>query len=175
MTAVKWLQFILGAGFLLCGLGLFLIEVFGIYHFKYVLNRMHVAAIGDTLGIGFSLIGLIILNGFNMVSLKLFLIIVFLWISSPTSSHLIARLEVSTDTDPERHYRRIDISDVQGITEEGATVLQESASDIPGTVINAQSIQGETGETQGSASDTSGTADDPQCGNAEEEKDVREV
>ncbi len=113
MIAVRWIRFIIGAAFLICGLGMFLLEVVGLYHFKYVLNRMHAAAMGDTLGIGFSLLGLIIINGFNMVSLKLFLVIAFLWISSPTSSHLIARLEVSTDTEPERHYREMDLSTLE--------------------------------------------------------------
>ena len=68
---------------------------------------------GDTLGIGFSLIGLIVMNGFNFTSLKLFLVIVFLWFSSPTSSHLIARLEVTTDEEPEKHYRRMTIDEVE--------------------------------------------------------------
>ncbi len=113
MTAIRCIQFILGAAFLICGLGMFLFEVIGLYHFKYVLNRMHAAAMGDTLGIGFSILGLIIINGLNMVSLKLFLVIAFLWISSPTSSHLIARLEVSTDTEPEKHYREMDLSAVE--------------------------------------------------------------
>ncbi len=113
MTAVNWIRFVIGAAFLLCGLGMFLFEVIGLYHFKYVLNRMHAAAMGDTLGIGFSLLGLIIINGLNMVSLKLFLVIVFLWVSSPTSSHLIARLEVSTDTEPQKHYREMDLNDLE--------------------------------------------------------------
>ncbi len=113
MTAIKWIQFIIGAGFLICGLGMFLFEVIGLYHFKYVLNRMHAAAMGDTLGIGFAMVGLIILNGFSMVSLKLLLIVAFLWISSPTSSHLIARLEVATDPNPERHYRVVELESLE--------------------------------------------------------------
>ncbi len=113
MTVIRWIQFLIGGGFLLAGLGMFLFEVIGLYHFKYVLNRMHASAMGDTLGIGFSLLGLIILNGLNMTSLKLFLIVVFLWISSPTSSHLIANLEVSTDPDPKRHYREMDLKDLE--------------------------------------------------------------
>ncbi len=113
MTVLRWIQFLLGGGFLLVGLGLFLFEVFGLFHFKYVLNRMHASAMGDTLGIGASMLGLIILNGFNMVSLKLFLIVVFLWIASPTSSHMIASLEVSTDRDPKRHYREVSLDEAE--------------------------------------------------------------
>ncbi len=129
MTAIRWIQFIIGAAFLICGLGMFLFEVIGLYHFRYVLNRMHAAAMGDTLGIGFSLIGLIIINGLNMLSLKLFLIIVFLWISSPTSSHLIARLEVSTDTEPDKHYREMDLDVLEQELEEYTEDDHQTASD----------------------------------------------
>ena len=104
MTAFEWLRFLLGAGLLLFGVAVFLIEMFGVFRFKYVLNRMHAAAVGDTLGIGFCLLGLIVMNGLNFTSLKLFLVIIFLWFSSPTSSHLIAKLEVTTNEDEELHY-----------------------------------------------------------------------
>lgn len=97
MRLIEWVQFILGTGLLFCGLGIFVVQLIGVFKFKYVLNRMHAAAMGDTLGIGISLTGLIILSGFNVTSLKMALIIVFLWLASPVSSHLIARLEVTTN------------------------------------------------------------------------------
>lgn len=105
-TAVEWIKFIAGAIFLLTGLAIFVLEIIGVFRFQYVLNRMHAAAMGDTFGIGCSLIGLILMNGFNFTSMKLFLVIVFLWFSSPVSSHLIARLEVATDEEPDRHYKK---------------------------------------------------------------------
>ncbi len=105
MIAMEWARLLIGGGLLLCGLGTFIIEIIGVFRFRYVLNRMHAAAIGDTLGIGFALSGLIVISGFNFTSLKLFLVIAFLWFSSPVSSHLIARLEVSTNEDSGRHYR----------------------------------------------------------------------
>lgn len=104
MTAIEWIRFIAGGGLLLCGLVIFIIEIIGVFRFHYILNRMHAAAMGDTLGIGFALLGLIVISGFNFTSLKLFLVIVFLWFSSPVSSHLIARLEVTTDEEKEKHY-----------------------------------------------------------------------
>lgn len=104
MEVMEWIRFIFGALFLLCGLLIFLIEMVGVFRFRYVLNRMHAAAMGDTLGIACSMLGLIIINGLNFTSLKLLCIIVFLWFSSPTSSHLIARLEVTTDEEWEKHY-----------------------------------------------------------------------
>ena len=102
MILIEWLQFILGVAFLLAGLGVFAVQVFGVFKFNYVLNRMHAAAMGDTLGIGISLVGLIILSGWNFASLKMALIIVFLWNASPVSSHLIARLEATTNPQLER-------------------------------------------------------------------------
>lgn len=104
MTVLEWVRFCAGALFLLMGLAIFIIEIIGVFRFKYVLNRMHAAAMGDTLGIGFCLLGLIIISGLNFTSLKLFLVILFLWFSSPVSSHLIARLEVATDEEREKHY-----------------------------------------------------------------------
>lgn len=103
MAIVEWLQFIVGIGFLLIGLGIFMIQLFGVFKFKYVLNRMHAAAMGDTLGIGVSLVGLMILSGFNFTTLKMALIIVFLWLASPVSSHLIARLETTINENLEEH------------------------------------------------------------------------
>lgn len=72
-------------------------SVFGIFRFKYVLNRMHAAAMGDTLAILFVLLGLIIISGFTFTSLKLAVIIVFFWLSGPVSSHLIANLTATVD------------------------------------------------------------------------------
>lgn len=110
MAAIEWIKFIAGSIFLLMGLAIFVLEIIGVFRFKYVLNRMHAAAMGDTLGMGCCLIGLIIMNGLNFTSLKLFLVIVFLWFSSPVSSHLIARLEVATDEEPDKHYTKADKS-----------------------------------------------------------------
>ena len=51
------------------------------------------------LGILFVLLGCIILIGWKMDSLKYLLVILFFWFAGPVSSHLIARLEVTTDED----------------------------------------------------------------------------
>ena len=107
MAVIEWIQFLAGGLLLLIGLLIFLIEMIGVFRFKYVLNRMHAAAMGDTLGIGCCLLGLIVMKGFSFTSLKLLLVIIFLWFSSPVSSHLIARLEVATDEEREKHYKQL--------------------------------------------------------------------
>ncbi len=103
MEILEWIRLIVGGALLICGLLIFLIELYGIFHLDYVLNRMHAAAMGDTLGISFSLVGLMILSGFNFTTLKMALIVVFLWFASPVSSHLLARLEVTTNENLDKH------------------------------------------------------------------------
>lgn len=127
MEVIEWIRFLFGTLFILCGLLIFLIEMIGVFRFKYVLNRMHAAAMGDTLGIACSLIGLMIISGFNFTSLKLFCVIVFLWFSSPTSSHLIARLEVATDEKRDGHYSVIKLN--EPMEERKQTAEQEPAGE----------------------------------------------
>lgn len=96
---MQMLRLILAAAFLICGVFCMAAAVFGMFRFHYVLNRMHMAATTDTFGILLSLLGLIIWKGFAPETLKLIVIIVFFWISGPVSSHLIARMEVTTNKD----------------------------------------------------------------------------
>lgn len=103
MEALGWIRFILGTGLLLCGLGIFLVQIYGVFHLDYALNRMHAAAMGDTLGISFSLVGLMVFSGLNFTTLKLALIIVFFWFASPVSSHLLSRLEATTNENLKEH------------------------------------------------------------------------
>ena len=73
MIVLEWIRFLAGTSCLLCGLIIFVLELFGVFKFHYVLNRMHAAALGDTLGIGLSMLGLVILCGWNLTSLKMIL------------------------------------------------------------------------------------------------------
>lgn len=93
----QWIRFAAVAALLLTGLFFEVLSVFGVNRFKKALNRMHAAAMGDTLGILFILLGLMVMRGFSLDSLKLFLIIAFFWMASPVSGHMISRLEAMTD------------------------------------------------------------------------------
>jgi multicomponent Na+:H+ antiporter subunit G len=96
---VEFILDVLGFVFLVFGLFVFFTSVLGLYRFRYVLSRMHAAAVGDTLGIFCILIGLFLLHGFTMASFKTLLILLFLWLTSPVASHLIAEVEVTTIPD----------------------------------------------------------------------------
>lgn len=100
---MEWLRFIVGVAFILMGLLVFVIQLIGVFKFKYILNRMHAAGMGDTMGISLCLIGSMFLFGWGFTSLKIALIVAFLWFASPVSSHLISRLEVTTNEELEKY------------------------------------------------------------------------
>ena len=105
MEILEWIRFIFAAVFLLGGVVIFLVEIFGMYRFRFVLNRMQIAATGDTLGLGLCLIGLMIANGANLVTAKMLLVLLFFWIASPVSSHVLSRMEYTTDEQVTDHLR----------------------------------------------------------------------
>ena len=95
----QWIRFALSAACLVTGLVFMMLAVFGVNRFHRALNRMHAAAMGDTLGILFVFAGLILIRGFSMASFKLLLVILFFWTAGPVSGHMISRLEAMTDED----------------------------------------------------------------------------
>ncbi len=79
---------------LFSGLFFFLVGTIGILRLPDVLTRAHSAAKCDTLGAILSLSSLIILRGFDIVTIKILTIILFIWITSPTATHLISEAYV---------------------------------------------------------------------------------
>ena len=92
-----WVIFALVAFFVLSSLFMIFCGILGVYRMKYVLNRMNAAALIDTLALLLMNVGLIIANGFTFTSLKLFLIVLVMWLTSPISGHLISKLEYVTN------------------------------------------------------------------------------
>ena len=94
---MEWIRFILTAVLVLAGLVFCGIGVYGMFKFKYAANRMHAAAIVDTMGISLCMLGFAISAPDLFSGLKIALVIVFWWLSSPVASHLLCRLEITTD------------------------------------------------------------------------------
>ncbi len=63
----------------------------GIIRFPDFYSRMHPAGKSDTLGQLLILSGLIIYEGFSLVSIKLLIIIIFIFIANPTATHSVAK------------------------------------------------------------------------------------
>ena len=94
---MEWIRFILTAVLVLAGLVFCGIGVYGMFKFKYAANRMHAAAIVDTMGISLCMIGFAISAPDLFSGLKIALVVVFWWLSSPVASHLLCRLEMTTN------------------------------------------------------------------------------
>ncbi len=107
------IRFIISLVFTLGGLFVLLSGVVGIFRFKYSLTRLHAAALFDTVGILLMVLGVIVGVGFNLTSLKMLIIVGILWLTSPVSSHLIGRLEVTINDELEKDMMVLDQSMVQ--------------------------------------------------------------
>lgn len=94
---MAWIRFFLTAAFVLAGLVFCGIGVYGVFKFQYAANRMHAAAILDTMGISLCMLGLAISAPDFFSAFKILLVIVFWWLSSPVASHMLCRLEITTD------------------------------------------------------------------------------
>ena len=94
---MEWIRFALTAVLVVAGLLFCSVGVFGLFRFKYAANRMHAAAVVDTLGISLCMIGFAISAPDLFSGLKILLVVVFWWLSSPVASHLLCRLEIETD------------------------------------------------------------------------------
>lgn len=78
------------------GMVFILMSCFGVFRLKFVLNRMHAAALADSCGILFIIAGLCVLSGLTFMTLKLFVVLVVFWLTSPISGHLISNMIKTT-------------------------------------------------------------------------------
>ena len=95
--------------------------VVGVFRFKYALNRIHAAALMDTVGILLMLLGVIVATGFNVSSAKILVVVAFLWLTSPVSGHLIGRMEITINDELDQ---AMDVIDRE-------TVAREKDADVP--------------------------------------------
>ncbi len=99
---LDWIRYGLAALLELAGLFVLISAVLGLFRFRYALSRIHAAALVDTLGILLMLSGLVVAEGFTVTTLKMAVVIVFLWCTSPVASHLIGRLEITVNEQLDR-------------------------------------------------------------------------
>ncbi len=102
----EWIRFWIVAAILITGLIFFTIEVIGVFRFGFVLNRMHASGIGDTMGLLCVVSSLMIASGWNFTTLKLLLLVLFMWLTSPTSTHFLSLVEMNTNPYIDRYLRR---------------------------------------------------------------------
>lgn len=86
---------------ILLGTVVVVISVAGLFRLRDALERIHAAALTDTLGMMLILAGVALLCGLSAHTLKLALLLIIWWATNPVSSHLIARMELITGRDIE--------------------------------------------------------------------------
>ena len=90
---ISLIRFIIAAVLIMIGILIMVIQTFGVFKLSYALNRMHAAA----MGIMMIVLGMMVIYGISFASLKLLTVLVVFWFASPVCSHLLAKLEVSTN------------------------------------------------------------------------------
>ena len=78
--------------YLLISFGLFfvIIGVLGLIRFNDIFQRMHALSVMETLGFFCFFLGLMILAGISLLTIKLFFILILMMIIAPTSTHVLA-------------------------------------------------------------------------------------
>ncbi len=105
--------FFIAAVLITLGILILVIGVIGIFRIKYVLNRLHSAAMLDSLGLFLIALGVMVIKGFSYDSAKLLVMICLFWIASPICSHLLTSLEVATNKDYKKDARVVRIEELE--------------------------------------------------------------
>src|SRR5690554_2588243 len=69
----------------------FMVGTLGLIRLPDVFTRMHATTKSDTLGAGLGMLALMVYKGLDPVSIKFLLILVFIFITNPVASHIIAK------------------------------------------------------------------------------------
>ena len=89
----SWILIAIGSVALLTG-------AIGVLRMPDVYTRMHAASLTDTVGAGALIAGLMIQGGMTLVTVKLFLILVFLFFTSPTATFSLAHAAMTGGVEP---------------------------------------------------------------------------
>lgn len=81
---------LISAGLLAAGSIFVLIGAFGLIRLPDFYTRLHAAGITDTLGAELILLGLMFQAGLSLITVKLILISLFIFFTSPTATHAVA-------------------------------------------------------------------------------------
>ena len=93
LSVLTWALLLSGAFFFLTG-------ALGMVRLPDVFTRMHAAGMADTMGAGLILAGLCVHSGVNLVTVRLLLVLAFVWFTSPIATHALAKAALSGGTRP---------------------------------------------------------------------------
>lgn len=89
-------------GFILIGVGIafLFISAVGAIRLPDFYTRAHAIGVVDTLGLLLVLGGLLLQHGLSIISAKLLLLLVFIYISNPTVTHVFVRAALKSNLKP---------------------------------------------------------------------------
>ncbi|MCB1927335.1 MAG: monovalent cation/H(+) antiporter subunit G [Rhodocyclaceae bacterium] len=93
LDILTWL--LVTAGGVFCVIG-----AVGMLRMPDFFTRMHAASVIDTLGAGLIIVGLILQSGFTLASLKLIILGLLIFFTSPTASHALANAALERGAEP---------------------------------------------------------------------------
>jgi len=96
VQALSWALIVAGSAFCVIG-ALGLVRLRGFY------VRTHAASVIDSGGAGLLLLGLVLQAGLTLVAVKLLMIGLLIFFTSPTATHALARAAQARGLNPEQH------------------------------------------------------------------------
>lgn len=102
---IDTIRFLIAAILMIGGVLAAAVSILGVFRFRFVMNRMHCAAILDTVAMAGILGGLMVASSNWQYIPKLIAALVVLWISSPAASHLVGRMEIAIDETAAAHLK----------------------------------------------------------------------
>lgn len=90
MSALDWIVEIISWAAILLGSAFMIIGAIGTLRFPDFWSRVHAVSVTDSAGMILLTLGMCIQGGFTLVTVKLLIIGVFLFITGPTATHAVA-------------------------------------------------------------------------------------
>lgn len=88
-------------GLILFGSLIVIVGLIGVFRMPDFYTRLHAASVIDTLGPMLIILGLLLIAGISLVSVKLILILLFILITTPAAAHALAKSALHGKLEPQ--------------------------------------------------------------------------
>lgn len=93
---VSWVCIALGSFFVAVG-------AIGLIRMPDLFTRLHAASVTDTVGAGLLIAGMMVQAGFTLISVKLLILLILFFFTSPVASHAVAQAARHDGVEPLLH------------------------------------------------------------------------
>lgn len=96
LDVFSWISLMAGSIFIIIG-------AIGLIRFPDFFTRLHAASVVDTLGCILIMLGLMLQAGLSIVTVKLFLVVIFILFTTPAAAHALAKAALHGEVKPLIH------------------------------------------------------------------------